>query len=263
MPEQTIQSTTREPILEVKHLQKSFGNHQVLKDIDFSIYPGDVTSIIGASGSGKSTLLRCINVLETPSGGEILHKGVNILDKKNNVTKYRAKVGMVFQSFNLFNNMTVLDNCTIGITQVLKQNKAYAEEVAMKYLTKVGMDPYIKAKPNQISGGQKQRVAIARALSMQPEVLLFDEPTSALDPEMVGEVLSVMRDLAEEGLTMLDYCNARDGVCPRREHTHYFYERWCYCRGWPTKANIHCPTKPAYTGTFKPFYEQLSLSCFI
>lgn len=202
MPEQTIQSTTREPILEVKHLQKSFGNHQVLKDIDFSIYPGDVTSIIGASGSGKSTLLRCINVLETPSGGEILHKGVNILDKKNNVTKYRAKVGMVFQSFNLFNNMTVLDNCTIGITQVLKQNKAYAEEVAMKYLTKVGMDPYIKAKPNQISGGQKQRVAIARALSMQPEVLLFDEPTSALDPEMVGEVLDVMRGLAQEGMTM-------------------------------------------------------------
>lgn len=203
MPEQTIQSTTREPILEVKHLQKSFGNHQVLKDIDFSIYPGDVTSIIGASGSGKSTLLRCINVLETPSGGEILHKGVNILDKKNNVTKYRAKVGMVFQSFNLFNNMTVLDNCTIGITQVLKQNKAYAEEVAMKYLTKVGMDPYIKAKPNQISGGQKQRVAIARVLSMQPEVLLFDEPTSALDPEMVGEVLDVIRSLAEEGMTMI------------------------------------------------------------
>lgn len=203
MPEQTIQSTTREPILEVKHLQKSFGNHQVLKDIDFSIYPGDVTSIIGASGSGKSTLLRCINVLETPSGGEILHKGVNILDKKNNVTKYRAKVGMVFQSFNLFNNMTVLDNCTIGITQVLKQNKAYAEEVAMKYLTKVGMDPYIKAKPNQISGGQKQRVAIARALSMQPEVLLFDEPTSALDPLLTGEVLAIMRRLAEERMTML------------------------------------------------------------
>ena len=203
MPEQTIQSTTREPILEVKHLQKSFGNHQVLKDIDFSIYPGDVTSIIGASGSGKSTLLRCINVLETPSGGEILHKGVNILDKKNNVTKYRAKVGMVFQSFNLFNNMTVLDNCMVGQTKVLKKGKEEAKKNAMKYLEKVGMAPYIHAKPRQISGGQKQRVAIARALAMEPEVLLFDEPTSALDPQMVGEVLAVMRTLAKEGITMI------------------------------------------------------------
>lgn len=196
-------TTNKQPILEVKHLQKSFGSHQVLKDIDFTIYPGDVTSIIGASGSGKSTLLRCINVLETPSGGEILHNGINILDKKNNITKYRAKVGMVFQSFNLFNNMTVLDNCTIGITQVLKQNKTQAQEIALEYLAKVGMAPYIKAKPKQLSGGQKQRVAIARALSMQPEVLLFDEPTSALDPEMVGEVLDVIRSLAEDGMTMI------------------------------------------------------------
>jgi len=195
--------STEQPVLEIKHLQKSFGSHQVLKDIDFSIYPGDVTSIIGASGSGKSTLLRCINVLETPTGGEILHNGVNILDKKNNITQYRAQVGMVFQSFNLFNNMTVLENCTIGVTQVLKKDKAYAKEIAMKYLTKVGMAPYINAKPKQISGGQKQRVAIARALSMQPEVLLFDEPTSALDPEMVGEVLDVIRTLAEDGMTMV------------------------------------------------------------
>ncbi len=190
-------------ILEIKHLQKSFGKNNVLKDIDFTIYPGDITSIIGASGSGKSTLLRCINVLERPTGGEILHNGKNILDKSNNVAAYRAKVGMVFQSFNLFDNMTVLDNCTIGVTKVLKKDKKYAEDLAMKYLTQVGMSPYINAKPKQLSGGQKQRVAIARALCMQPEVLLFDEPTSALDPEMVGEVLDVIRSLAEEGMTMI------------------------------------------------------------
>ncbi|MBQ2888194.1 MAG: amino acid ABC transporter ATP-binding protein [Firmicutes bacterium] len=190
-------------MLEIKHLQKSFGKNNVLRDIDFTIYPGDITSIIGASGSGKSTLLRCINVLERPTGGEILHNGKNILDKSNNVAAYRAKVGMVFQSFNLFDNMTVLDNCTIGVTKVLKKDKKYAEDLAMKYLTQVGMSPYINAKPKQLSGGQKQRVAIARALCMQPEVLLFDEPTSALDPEMVGEVLDVIRSLAEEGMTMI------------------------------------------------------------
>ena len=192
-----------EAILEIKHLQKSFGTNNVLRDIDFTIYPGDITSIIGASGSGKSTLLRCINVLERPTGGEILHNGKNILDKSNNVAAYRAKVGMVFQSFNLFDNMTVLENCTIGVTKVLKKDKKYAENLAMKYLTQVGMSPYINAKPKQLSGGQKQRVAIARALCMQPEVLLFDEPTSALDPEMVGEVLDVIRSLAEEGMTMI------------------------------------------------------------
>ena len=190
-------------ILEIKHLQKSFGKNNVLRDIDFTIYPGDITSIIGASGSGKSTLLRCINVLERPTGGEILHNGKNILDKSNNVAAYRAKVGMVFQSFNLFDNMTVLENCTIGVTKVLKKDKKYAEDLAMKYLTQVGMSPYINAKPKQLSGGQKQRVASARALCMQPEVLLFDEPTSALDPEMVGEVLDVIRSLAEEGMTMI------------------------------------------------------------
>ena len=192
-----------EAILEIRHLQKSFGKNNVLKDIDFTIYPGDITSIIGASGSGKSTLLRCINVLEHPSGGEILHNGLNVLDKANNVTAYRAKVGMVFQSFNLFDNMSVLDNCTIGVTKVLKKDRTYAHELALRYLTQVGMDPYINARPKQLSGGQKQRVAIARALCMQPEVLLFDEPTSALDPEMVGEVLQVMRELAEDGMTMV------------------------------------------------------------
>lgn len=191
------------PILEVCHLSKSFGEHEVLRDIDFKTNYGDVICIIGASGSGKSTLLRCINMLEVPTSGDILHNGDNIINKLNKVTSYRAKVGMVFQQFNLFNNMTVLDNCMIGVTKVLKKDKSYAREVAIKYLEKVGMAPYINAKPHQLSGGQKQRVAIARALAMEPEVLLFDEPTSALDPQMVGEVLTVMRALAKEGMTMI------------------------------------------------------------
>ena len=192
-----------EPILQVKHLSKTFGKHEVLRDIDFSVNSGDVTSIIGASGSGKSTLLRCINLLETPSSGEILYHGANIDKIKGGASTYRSHVGMVFQSFNLFNNMTVLKNCMIGQTKVLGKSRAEAKETAMKYLEKVGMAPYINAKPSQLSGGQKQRVAIARALAMNPEVLLFDEPTSALDPQMVGEVLEVMRTLAGEGLTMI------------------------------------------------------------
>ncbi len=192
-----------EPILEVKHLSKSFGKHEVLRDIDFSVRPGDVTSIIGASGSGKSTLLRCINLLETPSSGEVLYYGTNIDKLKGGANAYRSHVGMVFQSFNLFNNMTALKNCMIGQTTVLGKSKADAEKTALHYLDKVGMAPYINAKPSQLSGGQKQRVAIARALAMGPEVLLFDEPTSALDPQMVGEVLEVMRNLAAEGLTMI------------------------------------------------------------
>ena len=190
-------------ILQVNHLSKSFGTHEVLKDIDFTVKKGDVTSIIGASGSGKSTLLRCINLLETPSSGEILYHGKNVVGRGVNQPEYRSHVGMVFQSFNLFNNMTVLENCMVGQIKVLKRGKAEAREAAMTYLTKVGMAPYINAKPRQISGGQKQRVAIARALAMDPEVLLFDEPTSALDPEMVGEVLAVMQGLAQEGMTML------------------------------------------------------------
>ena len=192
-----------ESILEIKHLGKTFGKNVVLKDIDFSVKQGDVTCIIGASGSGKSTLLRCVNLLETPTSGEILFHGDSITEKGFNQSKYRAKVGMVFQSFNLFNNMTVLDNCITGLTKVLGMKKDEAKETALYYLEKVGMAPYINAKPHQISGGQKQRVAIARALAMKPEILLFDEPTSALDPQMVGEVLSVMRTLASEGLTML------------------------------------------------------------
>ena len=192
-----------ETLLEIRHLSKAFGKNVVLKDIDFSVQKGDVTSIIGASGSGKSTMLRCINMLETPTAGDIVYHGKNILDGKMNAASYRAKVGMVFQSFNLFNNMTVLENCIVGQTKVLKMGREEAGKNAMKYLEKVGMAPYINAKPRQISGGQKQRVAIARALAMEPEVLLFDEPTSALDPQMVGEVLEVIKKLAEEGMTML------------------------------------------------------------
>ena len=192
-----------EQILEIKHLSKAFGKNVVLRDIDFAVNKGDVISIIGASGSGKSTLLRCINLLETPSSGEIIYEGQNVAGPKVNAPKYRSHVGMVFQSFNLFNNMTVLQNCMVGQVQVLGRNKAEAKEIAMKYLQKVGMAPYINARPRQLSGGQKQRVAIARARAMGPEILLFDEPTSALDPEMVGEVLSVMQDLAREGMTML------------------------------------------------------------
>ena len=190
-------------ILEVKHLSKSFGKNEVLKDIDFSVNKGDVISIIGASGSGKSTLLRCINLLETPTDGQILYHGTNVADRKVKSHEYRSHVGMVFQSFNLFSNMTVLQNCMVGQIKVLKRSREEAKEAAMYYLNKVGMAPYIHARPRQISGGQKQRVAIARALAMNPEVLLFDEPTSALDPEMVGEVLNVMQQLAQEGMTML------------------------------------------------------------
>ena len=192
-----------EMILKINHLSKSFGTHEVLRDIDFTVNKGDVTSIIGASGSGKSTLLRCINLLEIPSSGEILYHGDNVCQRGFNAPAYRSRVGMVFQSFNLFNNMTVLENCIAGQVKVLKKSREEARKHAMYYLEKVGMAPYINAKPRQISGGQKQRVAIARALAMDPEVLLFDEPTSALDPEMVGEVLSVMQDLAQEGMTML------------------------------------------------------------
>ena len=192
-----------EQILQINHLSKAFGANTVLRDIDFSVEKGDVISIIGASGSGKSTLLRCINLLETPTSGEILYHGQNVLSHGVKAPEYRSHVGMVFQSFNLFNNMTVLENCMAGQVKVLKRDKETARQHAMEYLEKVGMAPYINARPRQISGGQKQRVAIARAMAMDPEVLLFDEPTSALDPEMVGEVLNVMQSLADDGMTML------------------------------------------------------------
>lgn len=189
-------------IIRVRSLKKTFGQNEVLKDINFSVNRGDVTCVIGSSGSGKSTMLRCINLLEEPTGGEIFFKDENILEKKN-IPAYRAKVEMVFQSFNLFDNMTVLKNCMIGQRKVLKVDKETARREAMFYLEKVGMAPYINAKPRQLSGGQKQRVAIARALAMKPDVILFDEPTSALDPQMVGEVLDVIKNIAKDGLTMI------------------------------------------------------------
>ena len=192
-----------EEIIKINHLRKSFGENEVLKDISMDIHKGEVVTIIGSSGSGKSTFLRCINLLEKPTGGEIMYNGENILAPKYNLPKYRTNVGMVFKSFNLFNNMNVLENCMSGQTTVLKRNKDEARKVALENLEKVGMERYIEAKPSQLSGGQKQRVAIARALSMDPDVMLFDEPTSALDPEMVGEVLNTIQDLAHTGLTMI------------------------------------------------------------
>lgn len=192
-----------ENIISIKNLKKSFGEHEVLKGVDLDVKKGEVVSVIGASGSGKSTMLRCINLLETPSDGEILYNGLNIQSADFDVAEYRAKVGMVFQQFNLFNNMDVMKNCVIGQMKVLKRNREEAEKIALEYLGKVGMSAFINARPAQLSGGQKQRVAIARALAMNPDVLLFDEPTSALDPEMVGEVLSVMKALANTGLTMI------------------------------------------------------------
>ena len=190
-------------MIRLENVCKNFGDLQVLKNVNLEVKEGEKLVIIGPSGSGKSTLLRCLNMLETPSGGEINYHGTDITSKNVNVPEYRSKVGMVFQNFNLFNNMTALKNCTIGQEKVLKKSKEEAEKKALYYLEKVGMAPYINAKPKQLSGGQKQRVAIARALAMEPEILLFDEPTSALDPQMVGEVLEVMRDLAHEGLTMI------------------------------------------------------------
>ena len=190
-------------VVTIKHLNKVFGTHEVLKDISFSVQSGEVVTIIGSSGSGKSTLLRCVNLLEKPTSGEILYNGKNILDEDTNIYEYRTHLGMVFQQFNLFNNLNVLENCTVGPIKVLKKSKEEAEKIAKGFLEKVGMSAYLNARPRQLSGGQKQRVAIARALSMQPDVLLFDEPTSALDPEMVNEVLETMKSLAHTGLTMI------------------------------------------------------------
>lgn len=194
---------SEEKIIEIKDLSKSFGDHEVLRSISFGVNKGDVISILGSSGSGKSTLLRCVNRLEHQSSGQIFYHGNEIKDSQKEVNEYRSKVGMVFQSFNLFNNMTVLENCMAGTRKVLHLTKEEARERAITHLKKVGMAPYINALPAHLSGGQKQRVAIARGLCMNPEVLLFDEPTSALDPEMVGEVLGVMQELAQSGLTML------------------------------------------------------------
>ncbi len=193
-----------ETILEIKNLKKSYGENEVLKDISLTVHKGEVISIIGSSGSGKSTFLRSINLLETPTGGQIFYRGKNVLDENYDLTHYREKLGMVFQSFNLFENLNVLENTIVAQTTVLKKDRTEAEKIAKENLNKVGMgEQYWQAKPKQLSGGQKQRVAIARALSMNPDAILFDEPTSALDPEMVGEVLKIMQDLAQEGLTMI------------------------------------------------------------
>ena len=192
-----------EEILRLEHLEKTFGTHQVLRDISFSVNKGDVISIIGSSGSGKSTMLRCVNLLEEPTGGKIVFEGKDIAGKELNLSQYRARVGMVFQQFNLFNNMNALENCVCPQLTVLHRKREEAEKIARDYLERVGMSAYCNARPAQLSGGQKQRVAIARTLSMSPDIILFDEPTSALDPEMVGEVLDVMQRLAKEGFTML------------------------------------------------------------
>ena len=192
-----------EAVISIQNLSKTFGTNEVLKDISFEVKRGEVVTIIGSSGSGKSTLLRCVNLLEKPTSGEIYYDDQNILEHDKSIYEYRTHVGMVFQQFNLFNNLNVLENCIVGPMKVLKKSKEEAEKIAKEFLEKVGMAAYINAKPRQLSGGQKQRVAIARALSMEPDVLLFDEPTSALDPEMVNEVLETMKSLAHTGLTMI------------------------------------------------------------
>lgn len=192
-----------EPVIRIEKLTKSFGATPVLKGVDLSIYKGEVVAVIGSSGGGKSTLLRCMNLLEQPSSGAIYVDGVNILERSTNVDQLRMKMGMVFQSFNLFNHLSVLDNCMLAQRKVLKVDKGTAKAMALKNLEKVGLLEKAPYKVSQLSGGQKQRVAIARALCMQPEVMLFDEPTSALDPEMVEEVLAIMKQLALEGMTMV------------------------------------------------------------
>ncbi len=198
-----MENTNNNVVLELRHLEKNFGENVVLRDINLSVKKGEVISVIGSSGSGKSTMLRCINLLEQPTGGEIIYLGKNIQGKEFQLNDYRTKVGMVFQQFNLFGNMTALDNCVKPQMIVLKRSREEAEKIARDYIEKVGMSEYVNARPHQLSGGQKQRIAIARTLSMNPEVILFDEPTSALDPEMVGEVLEVMQRLANAGFTMI------------------------------------------------------------
>ena len=225
-------------ILEIKHLKKSYGQNEVLKDISLTVHKGEVISIIGSSGSGKSTFLRSINLLETPTDGQILYHGQNVLEKGYDLTQYREKLGMVFQSFNLFENLNVLENTIVAQTTVLKRERAEAEKIAKENLEKVGMgERYWQAKPKQLSGGQKQRVAIARALSMNPDAILFDEPTSALDPEMVGDVLKIMQDLAQEGLTMIVVTHemefARD-VSHRPQGRGHLYHR----KLWKRKINL-------------------------
>lgn len=230
-------------ILEIKDLKKNFGANGVLRGIDLDISQGEIISVIGASGSGKSTMLRCINLLETPTSGSILFNGENIQDIKFNISKYRAKVTMVFQSFNLFKNLTVLDNCIVGQTTVLGINEKDAERTAINYLQKVGMAPYINARPSQLSGGQQQRVAIARALCMNPEILLFDEPTSALDPEMIGEVLDVIKSLSKTGMTMIIVTHEMSFAKDVSDKVVYMHEGVIWEEGTPKKIFDNPKTK--------------------
>ncbi len=241
-------------IIKIKHLKKEFGEHGVISDVNFDVNKGEVISIIGSSGVGKSTMLRCINLLEKPSGGEILYFGDNIQGKNFDLLKYRSKVSMVFQSFNLFNNMTVLKNCTIGQTTVLKEKNDEAEKRALYYLNKVDMSSYISAKPKQLSGGQKQRVAIARALSMEPEVLLFDEPTSALDPEMINEVLNVIKDLAKEQRTMVIVTHEMNFAKEVSDRILYLKNGVIWEEGTPDQIFNH-PVKPETKDFLKSFNQ--------
>jgi len=198
-----VEKSSADPVIRIEGLRKSFGDHVVLRDIDFEVMSGEVVTIIGASGSGKSTLLRCINLLETPDAGHVWFHGDDLAAEHVDVNRLREKIGMVFQGFNLFNNMNVVDNCTLAPVTLKRMSKAEAERVALEHLDSVGLSDFTHADVGTLSGGQKQRVAIARALCMQPDLMLFDEPTSALDPEIVGEVLEVMRTLAAEGMTMV------------------------------------------------------------
>lgn len=245
-----------EPILAIRHLSKKFGDHTVLKDISFSIDKGEVVSIIGSSGSGKSTLLRCLNLLEEPTSGDILYKGQSIMAPNFRQHGYRSHVGMVFQQFNLFKNMNVLQNCTLGQMKILKRSKQEAKAIALKHLEKVGMAPFIEARPTQLSGGQQQRVAMARALSMDPQVLLFDEPTSALDPEMVGEVLDTMTQLVQEGLTMIvvthEMAFARD-VASRV----IFMEQGVIAEDGPAEVVINHPQHPRLKEFLVRFHREM------
>lgn len=233
----------KQKILEINNLKKNFGENGVLRGIDLSVSLGEVISVIGASGSGKSTMLRCLNLLEAPTSGEILFHGQNIQNEKFNINEYRSKVTMVFQSFNLFKNLTVLDNCVVGQTTVLGINKKDAERNAIKYLEKVGMAPYINARPSQLSGGQQQRVAIARALCMNPEILLFDEPTSALDPEMIGEVLDVIKSLSKTGMTMIIVTHEMSFARDVSDKIVYMHEGIIWEEGTPKKIFDSTKTK--------------------
>ena len=232
-----------DPILEVRQLTKAFGRNKVLTGVDFEVHEGDVISIIGASGSGKSTLLRCINQLERSDGGQIIYRGHEVRGKAMDLNRFRARVGMVFQSFNLFDNMTVLENCMVGQVRVLKRDKVRARQEALIYLDKVGLAPFIKARPRQLSGGQKQRVAMARALAIDPDILLFDEPTSALDPEMVGEVLAVMTALAREGMTMLVVTHEMAFARDASQEIFFMHEGVIHERGSP-KDLFQSPREP-------------------